>query len=209
MRELMSYLPEYYQGSKETIAIQKAFQPEVDVWWAARDDVLLQLNPKTATWGLRYWEQAFDLPVDADRTLSQRRSRIIARIRGLGTTTVQRLKTVVETFCPGCEVAIVEHYSEYVVEIRLTMTDEAIGDMDGLCAELGLIMPAHLGWGFAITTESNGTLVYGVCSEITGRMEVWPMLVTEIESTGAVATGGTQEYRTKLEVYPLGGMANG
>lgn len=54
MRRLMDYLPENYPASRETAAFQEALQPEADALWAARDGLLAQLDPYTATWGLDY-----------------------------------------------------------------------------------------------------------------------------------------------------------
>lgn len=48
----MSYLPENYPASRETVAFQRALQPEVELIWRVRDGLLAQLNPYTATWGL-------------------------------------------------------------------------------------------------------------------------------------------------------------
>ena len=208
MRELMGYLPECYEASPEMIAIQRAIQPELDLAWAGRDDLLLQLNPNTATWGLNYWESAFGLPVSELLPLSIRRNRVIARIRGRGTTTVAVLKSVVETFCPGCEVSIIEHYGEYVVEIHLTITDQAIEDSPGLKDELNLIMPAHLAWGFSITLETTGGIIYGICSEMAGRIDIWPRRVTEIRTTGKVAVAGALLCQGVVEIFPEGGVTN-
>lgn len=209
MRELMSYLPPCYEGSPESIAIQDAIQPEIRLLWEARDDLLLQLDPNTATWGLRYWEEAFGLTTSEALPITLRRNRVIARIRGRGTTTPAVLKSVVETFCPGCEVSIVEHFGQYVVEIRLTITDQGVEDNDGLVDELNLIMPAHLGWGFSYTIETNGGIVFGACGEMAAKMDVWPLVAREIQVTGQVAATGVLTYHGILEIYPEGGESYG
>lgn len=205
----MYYLPENYEGSCETRIIQEAIQAELNALWQGREDLLAQLDPNTATWGLSYWEKAFGLPVIETLPYSTRRSRIIARIRGTGTTTVARLQSVVETFCPGCEVSIVEHYSQYVVEIKLILTDQSVDDMDGLKDQLDRIMPAHLAWGISYTIETRGGIVYGVCSEMAGSIEVWPLRVVSIETTGRIAAAGAQIYHGVIEVFPEGGVSNG
>lgn len=57
----MSYLPENYPASRETVCFQQALQPEAEGLWAARDDLLAQLDLWTATWGLDLWEAALGL----------------------------------------------------------------------------------------------------------------------------------------------------
>ena len=203
MKRLMDYLPELYQSSGEVRSFQEAWQPEIEMVWQARDELLTQLDPNTATWGLRYWEDALGLAVDDSIPYDLRRRRVIARLRGMGTTTVERLQTVLETFCPGCDISIVEHFGEYLVEIRLVITDCGMDDPDGLKAMLRLIMPAHLGWGFAIRLESSGGITCGACSELAGRMDIWPLVPREIEVMGGVRWGACATVEHSAKVFPM------
>lgn len=209
MRELMSYLPELYEHSPEMIAIQQAIEPELRLAWNKRDDLLLQLDPHTATWGLVYWENAFGLTSNEALPLELRRNRVLARLRGMGTTTKERLKSVVETFCPGCAVSVREHYREYLVEIGLTITNQAIEDSNGLTETLQLIMPAHLVWGFSIQVESEGGILYGACAELAGKIDVWPMVPRVVEVTSPTMTAGVLSYHGVVEIYPEGGETYG
>lgn len=206
MRELMSYLPESYAASTEVASIQSALEPELQLIWAARDDLLLQLDPNTATWGLEYWENAFGLPAPRHLTSAERRSRVVARIRGFGTTTVAVLQSVVEAFCPGCDVIVIEHYGDYVVEIGITMITQGLEDVSGLNDILKLIMPAHLGWGYSYTIKVTGGISYGICSEMAGVMEIWPQMVTCIRSVGGVEPLSALECQGVIEIYPEGGV---
>ena len=205
MKTLMDYLPELYLSSREVTVFQEAWQPEVDLVWKARDDLLAQLNPNTATWGLALWEEALGLPSDESIPASSRRIRMIARLRGMGTTTPARLQSVLETFCPGCDVSVVEHFRKYLVEIKLRLTDHRVEDMPGLKAMLKLIMPAHLAWGFSIQLESSGKIQYGAAAEFCGCMEVWPLAGRKIEATGGIRSGATAELEGTLTVWPMAG----
>lgn len=60
-----------------------------------------------------------------------------------------------------------------------------------------------------IDLETTGSITYGVASEMAGRMDVWPLVAREIESTVNAAVGGVLAYTAKLEIYPQGGVANG
>ena len=205
MKTLMDYLPEFYLSSREVNVFQDAWQPEIDEIWKARDDLLAQLNPNTATWGLALWEEAFGLPSEESIPYSSRRTRVIARLRGMGTTTPARLQSVLETFCPGCDVSLVEHFHEYMVEIKLRMVDHTVEDMPGLKAMLRLIMPAHLAWGFAIQLESSGELRCGVANECCGCMEVWPLAGRKIDASGRIHSGAATELNGLSTIWPLAG----
>jgi hypothetical protein len=149
VRELVSYLPEYYDNSSETATIQRAIQPEIDLVWSARDDLLLQLNPRTATWGLDYWEAALGLQVDRSKDLEFRRTRVVAKLRGRGTTTVALIKSVSESFSNGA-VDVRDIAREYRVEIHFVGTIGIPPNLEDLRAALDDIMPAHLDWIFVI-----------------------------------------------------------
>lgn len=150
----MSYLPVNYEDSRETEIIQRAMEPELRKLWGARDDLLKQLDPNTATWGLAYWEEALGLAVDETKAEDVRRGKIAARLRGMGTTTVERLMDVVTGFLPDSQVSITEVYGEYRVEINFVAPNTLPKGVDDLEEVLDVIMPAHLQWMYVIRITS-------------------------------------------------------
>ena len=57
--------------------------------------------------------------------------------------------------------------------------------------------------------ETNGSITYGVASEFAGKMDVWPLVAREIESTGEAAIAGGLATGGILEIYPQEVNANG
>ena len=149
MRELMSYLPEWYENSRETAAIQEAIQPETAGLWNARDDLFSQLNPWTATWGLDLWEDGLGLS-GGELDLRQRRANVAAKLRGRETTTPELVREISETIL-GVPVTVSEIYGAYRVEICFDAQGELPEGMEALRSQLDQIMPAHLVWDFQIT----------------------------------------------------------
>ncbi len=144
----MSYLPENYPASRETVTFQQALQPEVDAIWEARDDLLAQLNPCTADWGLDYWENALGLGACDGIPLDTRRRQIVAKLQGRATTTPEVVRAVAETML-GVPVRVVEVFGEYRVELETApgyRPRAGIGQLRGRLAE---IMPAHLDCGLS------------------------------------------------------------
>lgn len=187
MMDLMSYLPEWYRGSPETVAIQNAIQPELQMLWDARDDLLLQLNPNTATWGLAYWEKAFGLTTDENKDLAQRRKLVIAKIQGRETTTPALIKSLAEEIL-GVPVTVSELYRDYRVELCFDTEGQLPAGMDDLKEILDEIMPAHLVWDYLITITP--TLYVGgnftSCNAATLPMATEMGMVTEYP-VGAIA----------------------
>lgn len=50
--------------------------------------------------------------------------------------------------------------------------------------------------------ESQGTVTFGAASELSGRMELWPLVPREIRDTGTVTHGAGTEIVEKMGVLP-------
>ncbi len=147
----MSYLPENFPDSKETVTFQEALQPEVGLMWRARDELLEQLNPYKAAWGLWYWEDALGLGPCEVFDLDTRRRQIAAKLQGRAATTPAVIRAVAETIL-GFPVEVIEHFSEYRVELRADSGGVLPAGAPQLKARLGEIMPAHLDWQVVLPT---------------------------------------------------------
>lgn len=150
MRELMHYLPENYMGSAETVAFQEALQPEVVELWRARDELLAQLDPWTATWGLSLWEKALGIKNAEGLELHLRRRQIVAKVQGRGTTTVKVVEQMGETLL-GVPCKVTEIYGEYRFELEPESGGKLPQGSAQLRERLEEILPAHLGWQLVVT----------------------------------------------------------
>lgn len=160
MRHFIDRYPRFFAASPEFRDIQQALETELEALWAARDGAAEQLCLETATWGLSYWEQTLGLAADRQADLEVRRSRVRAKLRSVGVTTVEAVRSVAESFFPG-GVQVVEEAGRFRVEIRLSWKGEAPADPKRLAAALREIMPAHLSWGFRVSMEAEAPLCLG------------------------------------------------
>ena len=179
MNRLMDYLPEKYEHSPETAAFQNALQPEVDTLWAARNYLLQQLNPRTASGpGLALWEDAMGVRSAADADLDQRRGRVIAKIRGMGVVDAPLLKAVVESFLVS-DVEVTERPRDNWVDIQYSTEGMLPAPDSGKIIDAILeILPAHIGLGLcAASTPMDTTLHYAGAAASYSRTELpeWRM----------------------------------
>jgi hypothetical protein len=86
--------PKYYETSVIYEQIQQAQADEYDAQEAKDMDLQAQLNASTATWGLKYWEEALGIPVNEAATYEARRGRVIAKLIGPGNFSAKNLKAV-------------------------------------------------------------------------------------------------------------------
>lgn len=50
--------------------------------------------------------------------------------------------------------------------------------------------------------ESSGSLICGIGSEMTGRIDIWPRAARSVTSSGEVSVSAAQSYCSKMEIYP-------
>lgn len=146
MIELIRELPGHYGRSPQDAELQRVLGLLADQLQADKELTLRQLHPSTASgWGLELWERAYGLTVDYSLDEARRRSRILAKVKGVGVTTVDKLRGIAETFSESA-VEIVELFDRYRFEIWYTETIGPISHPEDLAAIVNELKPAHLGW---------------------------------------------------------------
>lgn len=153
----LEMLPEFYANSEETAAFQASLEPELELLQADAQSVLDQLFVNTATWGLTLWERAYGIATDISRPDEWRRTRIISKLRGQGTTTKAMIINVAESFSNGT-VDIIEFPAESRFDVKFTGTIGVPPNMDDLTAALEEIKPAHLVYGYIYIYRTHATL---------------------------------------------------
>lgn len=98
---------------------------------------------QTATYTLSQWEQEYGLSVSPALPLEERRSQVIAKLRGTGTVTLSLLQSIAESY-EGGNVNITEYPQEGRIELSFTKRKGEPPYISQLRAVLGEIIPAHL-----------------------------------------------------------------
>ncbi len=150
---LIEYLPDFYADSPEVMRIQVAIQSQTEALRAARDGLMAQLMVNTATWGLDAWERALALRTDAAAPVAYRRTRVLSKLRGAGTTTVAMIKNVAESFSNG-EVDVTEDPAVYRIDIKFVIPP----NMEDLTAAIEEIKPAHMEYDYIFIYRTYGVL---------------------------------------------------
>ena len=146
MTELIRELPAHYAHSPQDAELQRALGLLVDQLQADKARTLRQLHPSTASgWGLELWERAYGIAVDDTQPEERRRARVLAKVKGVGVTTVERLLGIASAFSASA-VEIVEFFDQYRFEIWYTETIGPVRYPDDLAAMVNELKPAHLAW---------------------------------------------------------------
>ncbi|WP_138751131.1 putative phage tail protein [Paenibacillus sinopodophylli] len=101
VERMLSQAPEYYETSAVYAEIQAAQGNEYDTEDNKNADLKAQLRIKTATWGLKYYEDQLHIPTITTDSYETRRGRVLSRWRSPGNFSASLVKTVCESFVNG------------------------------------------------------------------------------------------------------------
>ena len=114
---------------------------EWDRVWAVMDSMWEQPFLEQATWGLRYWEQAYGLDTDETKSYEERR-RLVSAKRSLKTPmNPARLEMILSNLTGGTA-AVTENIAPYTFSVELDTQDNPI-DYDSVIRLMRQVKPSH------------------------------------------------------------------
>ena len=163
---LIDKLPYFYDNGY-TRPIIEAEQIEYDILVEEINETLKQCFVSTATWGLDYWEEMLCIPTMKSKSYEERRSLIYAKMRGIGTTTVEVIRQFAMSFFEAENVNVIEYNSNYIFNIEFINPKSTNIKFNDLYKFLELYKPAHLNYYFTFTSADkiiiNSTRISGNC----------------------------------------------
>jgi hypothetical protein len=146
--ELKSYLPIYYQESKQINAKCDSTGQELEDLYNNILDLTNQCFPQTATWGIEYWEKFLDIPINSAEDIKTRRAKVITKISRSSPMTPFEMRKILQNFIDG--VLIVQYPNEYRFEVTLETKTKLENILDAVLREIEETKPAHLTFDIAI-----------------------------------------------------------
>ena len=136
-------LPEYLLADPTTRAVSETLLNAALAAENAREDVMQQISAATATWGIDLWEAMVGIVPSGTGTLEDRRSAVMARLRGAGTVTGETLQAIADSWRNGeATVSFDDEHSEIVLTFNGQLgVPEDIGPLQ---AAMRAAAPAHL-----------------------------------------------------------------
>lgn len=147
---MLELIPYDLRISPQYIAIFDAYGKLVGRNSIDVDGLLDQTFIETATWGLELLEKEFGIETDISKSITERRSVILSKKRGIGTVTVDLVKSVAESFYGG-QVEVKENFEDSVIEIKFISNVGVPPNQDDVYIAVAEILPAHLFLTFEYT----------------------------------------------------------
>lgn len=177
-QRMIDSAPDYYQDDRAYEAIQQGIADEFDYQAEQDDDLGLQLNPLTATWGIKYHEAALGIPIVESDPIEVRRGRVVAKRIGEENFSAGLLKRLAQPYGAKLRVYI------DVVEFLVTITFENgipsyLEEYQGIVEN---VIHAHLEAAYAF--EYHISAVVQLRTEFDRWVYEWGLLASETQYCG-------------------------
>ncbi|MCD3234261.1 YmfQ family protein [Clostridium botulinum D/C] len=202
---LKNYVPFFISKIITLDAIYTAQDKEFSKLNFNIEDLKKQFFINTATWGLTLWEEFLGIDTDTNKSIGERRSRILAKIRGAGTTTKQLIKEISQSYADNVDV--IENTSNYSFKINLENTNKGFPyNLDSLYSTIQEIKPAHLNvdYGLKSTTKNNFYLGSITRTAETITIYPWTPKKTSVNGKFFIPINNSNSIETTT-IYPKGG----
>jgi len=116
--EMLNYVPNYYKNSKYYLAHNNAKGKEFDIIRIIIDDMSNQFNPQTATWGLKFFEELYNIEPSPTNNVEKRRAEIIKEGLNDKQITPYSLEKMVKAIL-GSDISIIRDIRPYTFQVVL------------------------------------------------------------------------------------------
>ena len=141
--KLVDLLPMCWRESAETVALVNAMQNEIDKLDAAYAAFYNEMYAESADTSIEKWERMCGIASVPALSIGERRAAVLAKLRGGGTCTKQKLRDLALSYDCG-DIEVIEDAANYAVKIKFV-------SLVGIPARLGEFkqairdaVPAHL-----------------------------------------------------------------
>lgn len=129
---------------------------EIDEAWKFIEELRLQAFPETATWGITYWEQRYNIPPDESLSIEERRQRVIIKRGKRSPMNPARIERIVRDVT-GREAIVTEENGTYTFHISV-LPGESTVDYQELIDTIKSVKPSHLAFKVLFETDVSMTI---------------------------------------------------
>jgi len=203
-KKFLGYISPIYEQSVIMQAVMEAIGAEWDEAEKLTDEILTQLFPQTATWGIVYWEWLLGIPPNDSIPIEQRRTRVLTRMQTRWPMTKEQMEQLVRTFSQDKQAFIREFFDQYRFEVLFNLTQSV--DLGTVYEVIEEAKPAHLGYSLVAGLRQGGKRVFIGSALLAGEeITVYPWTVRELTSRGEIfIAAGYNTGVDNITVYPKG-----
>lgn len=193
--QLLSNMPDYYENSDLMANILNAYAKQFAKLKEKYDKANNQLSYHTADTDLYRFEEDFGIITDSNRTLEERRAKILAKLRGQGTVTIAALKALAESYVNQAE--IIEHNSDYSFDVILKTKTSLERYIEDLISQIESSKPCHL--DYTLIIDYFTILVIHINFARYNSEKLTPCGTIDVSGNPRIATDGRKYGDTFIE----------
>lgn len=148
-QEMFRGISPIYGKSEIEQAIYEAIGAEFDDADQLADDILLQLFPQTATWGLSFWEKRVSIITNLNESIDKRRKKVITKMQTKWPLTPERMANILKNYT-NADITITEGVAESTFQVLLSTTGEIGEPFEEIIDKIKKIKPSHMASKIAI-----------------------------------------------------------
>ncbi|NFG23186.1 DUF2313 domain-containing protein [Clostridium botulinum] len=203
MVSIKSYVPFFISQIKEFAEIYNLEQYEIEKLTLNIKDLLNQCFVETSTWGIKYWENLLNIIPDDSKSIENRRSNVLARLRGEGTTSKEVIKQIAKSFISDVEVK--EKNDDYSFEVYLKSRDGFSKMLELLYSAIEEVKPAHLKAKYKLIAINESFVYFGIAPMDGEILTSYPWSSSDVKSNGKANIQIIQNRSLEsLMIYPKG-----
>lgn len=179
-----------YEQCEIMKAIFEAIGNEADMSQELLNDILKQLFPQTATWGLIFWEQRLKLTINLNEDIRIRRAKVLSKLQSTHKIINPKQMALILSNYTKANIDIIEDVAPYTFEIDLISREGFPDDLKEMYKEVKRIKPSHLAvkYNMKSITKNN---VYYASTCITGqKVTVYPWRTKKLSSKTEISIAG-------------------
>lgn len=201
--DLRNYLPPYLFNDPEFTAKLAAESAEHDNMRKTLIDICNQLFVSTATWGLNRWEKFLDIPTDYTQTYESRRQKILRKLQGGQTVTLEFLTKLVNLYVANGQAVVIDHPETYSTDFNIPLLDKE--NMDKMTRDVRTYIPAHIGQVYKTHADTNAGNHVAMLKSTAKTIDVYPAAVEKITPESAFYAAIAMTTTERLTLY-IGGI---
>lgn len=200
--EMFGYISPVYEQSLVMHSIFEAIGNEYDLANELSEDILKQLFPQTATWGLIYWEEAVKIVSNLSEAIERRRGKVIAKLQSRYIINPKRMSIILQNYT-GADIEIIENIAPYTFEVKLTGREGFPKSLEDLYKTVKKIKPSHASVRYKLISITQSSFYIGACTLCGEEVTVYPWSPKSIESKGTVNVAIVQgSGMENITIYP-------
>lgn len=191
---LFEWITSIYDDCKIMIQVYEALGVQFDNVNYMFEDILKQMFPQTATWGLELWERRLNLPTNESENMENRRGKVMAKIQSKVTVNPETMAIITKNFT-GADIKIIEWLKDWTFAVQTDAKN--MNKAFEIHKIIKRIKPSHMAYVLQFILQQDANMYIGACTYVGLVQTILPYDLSPIEVEVNTYAGGTYTHIVK------------